>query len=221
MDLKKYGNVINHQIYYFLIHNLNFSVISDDCWGGQIYRDIGRHYLTPFVGTFINPEDYLKLCINLQDYLLLPLHFIESNKCRPGEDSPFPIAMLGDIEINFMHYNSREEALQKWTRRIQRVNFDNVFFKIDFERQGPYGKRPYNTTDIRNWNHLRFSNSIAITSQKQSGIFQSLYLPEHHPNAVITYWRSRRHFSLVNWLNKGEINNTLSNCIVSYFLPKN
>ena len=32
-----------------------FSIVSDDCWGGELYTLAGRPFLTPFVGLFHRP----------------------------------------------------------------------------------------------------------------------------------------------------------------------
>lgn len=34
--------------------------------------------------------------------------------------------MVGDIELNFMHYESFEEARQCWEKRKARINYDNL-----------------------------------------------------------------------------------------------
>ena len=39
----------------------------------------------------------------------------------------YPIGTLGDIKINFMHYSSPQEAVEKWEERKQRINFDKIF----------------------------------------------------------------------------------------------
>lgn len=196
-----------------LLKNKNFTIISDDCWGGEVYRELNLPYMTPFIGCFINPEDYLHLLQNIEHHLCLPLRFIDSTKKLPNTELLFPVALLGDIEINFMHYKTPLEAKEKWERRLKRINLKNVFYKIDFTRPGPYGKRAYLSKDIEQWSQLCLSNSIAITDKAATPIHNSLLLYNRDDNAVITYWRSRHKFSLIHWLDSGVIRNTLFNQI--------
>ena len=49
---------------------------------------------------------------------------------------PYPIGVLGDnIEIQFSHYATEEEAAEKWARRSQRINFGRLYF-IFSDRDG-------------------------------------------------------------------------------------
>ena len=42
--------------------NSNFTLIANNCVSGAIYDDLGLQYLTPFVGLYIMPADFVKLC---------------------------------------------------------------------------------------------------------------------------------------------------------------
>ena len=42
----------------------------------------------------------------------------------------YPIGVLDDIEICFMHYKTEKEALEKWTRRCSRITWDNLIIKF-------------------------------------------------------------------------------------------
>lgn len=104
------------------VRNKNFTIISNNCWGATIYQELNLHYLTPFVGLYLNAPCYIKLLKKLAYYLKLPLTFTETSryeiyneKKRKGEWS-YPVGLLdGDIEIHFFHYNSQEEALKNGT----------------------------------------------------------------------------------------------------------
>ena len=185
----------------FFLKNKNFSIISDDCWGGEIYKELQLPFQTPFVGVYINPEDYLKLLINLKDYLKEELIFVKSDLIAPGKKNVFPIAMLKDVKINFMHYEDDIEAYEKWNRRVSRINWDNLFFKIDFNRPEPYGHRRYNKNDIDVWNKLSLNKSIAVHVESGIIIHSGWKIKNYSPNAVENYMRMRRDFSIYYWLN--------------------
>lgn len=116
----------------------NFTIISNNCWGGIVYQHYGLPYLTPTAGLFFFANDYIKFIYHIKEYLKISLEFIsleESKYCSKlreygGECVRCPIARCGDIEIIFMHYHSPEEANEKWTRRAKRINWDNIIYKF-------------------------------------------------------------------------------------------
>ncbi len=100
--------------------NRKFTLITSNCIGGIIYHDLGLRFLSPTINTRISSKEFVKFVINLDNYLKMPLCFIPS-------DESYPVAILGDVTINFVHYHSEEEAMQKWEERKLRINWDNIF----------------------------------------------------------------------------------------------
>ena len=103
------------------------SIISNNCWGSEYYKEQKIEYNTPFVGLFLEPDDYLALLANFRVALEGPLDFLSTTRRGPKN---WPIGVLrGGIEINFMHYKSRSEAKEKWDRRKARLpNSDSDLF---------------------------------------------------------------------------------------------
>src|SRR6187402_3435763 len=98
-----------------------FAIVTNNCWGYELYNSIGREYNTPFIGLFLFPECYVKFLENFDASINGELTFIEQSRYY---DSPkhYPIGRIAqDIEIHFLHYKSNEEALNKWTRRVERL----------------------------------------------------------------------------------------------------
>ena len=63
------------------LKNRDFTIISNNCWGGFIYDIFGLKYQTPTIGTYFFSEDYVKFVNNLDYYLGLdvkPLRFEDS-----------------------------------------------------------------------------------------------------------------------------------------------
>ncbi len=118
------------------LSNTDFSIISNNCWAGSVYRRYGLPYLTPTVGLYFFSEDFLKLCSDVKDYMEKPLEFIPYTESRYKEiieerkQTQVPIGRLGDIEVIFLHYPTQEEAAEKWQRRAERINYDNLIFKL-------------------------------------------------------------------------------------------
>ncbi len=105
----------------------DISIISMNCIGGIIYHDCGQRFLSPTINLFFEPSDFIKFVNNLDYYLdVVP-------EVSMGEE--YPIGFLKDIKIYFMHYDTPEEALEKWEERKKRINRDKIFV-IMVERDG-------------------------------------------------------------------------------------
>lgn len=118
------------------INNTDFSIICNNCWAGYVYRRFGLPYLTPTVGLYFFADDFIKLCSNVKGYMEKTLEFISYTESRykdileDKKQTQVPLARLGDIEVVFLHYATREEAAEKWQRRVERINYDNLIFKF-------------------------------------------------------------------------------------------
>ena len=73
--------------------NNDFSIISNNCWAGWVYRRYGVEYKTPTVGLFIMPSDYIIFLKNLKEYIEMDMEFIKP------EDSKYK-----EYDIKVEHY---------------------------------------------------------------------------------------------------------------------
>ena len=108
-------------------------VVSNDCWAGELYQWFGRPYDTPFIGLFLMGSDYARLVSDLDHYLGKPLRFVSLSRWSPELlDQPvnYPVGMLDDIEIHFMHYRDEFEAALKWHRRLERFDLSQARVKV-------------------------------------------------------------------------------------------
>ena len=120
------------------IKNKRFTIISNNCWGGHVYRYFRLPYDSPTIGLYFFAEDYVKFVHNLKEYLNTDIKFITHKESRyreilekrGGRETKCPIGVLNDIEIIFLHYHSQEEVLKKWIRRKNRIQWDNIIFKM-------------------------------------------------------------------------------------------
>ncbi|MBO4674558.1 MAG: DUF1919 domain-containing protein [Elusimicrobiaceae bacterium] len=116
--------------------NRDFTIISNNCWGGHVYQRYNLPYQTPFLGLFIPAPCYVKLLENFEENMQKPLRFIPQQDSqyyhrimKKGET--YPIGVLGDdIEIHFLHYKTPQEAQEKWNRRKMRINAKNMLVKF-------------------------------------------------------------------------------------------
>ncbi len=122
------------RIYYnnSLLRNKKVTIISNNCWGGFMYQEYNLPYNSPFIGLFLFAPDYIKMLENLKEYLNKELIFIERDQSQYTlyVNSSYPIGLLNDVEIHFLHYKSNDEAKRKWNKRVQRINFDNMIIKF-------------------------------------------------------------------------------------------
>ena len=120
-----------------LLKSNDFTIISNNCWGGWVYRKYGIKYLSPTVGLYMFAEDYIDFCENLELRLNSRLDFISVYESKYRDElirrkqTNVPIGVLGnDTEIVFLHYKNAEEAYEKWNRRLERVNLNNLILKF-------------------------------------------------------------------------------------------
>ena len=120
------------------LKNLDFTIISNNCWGGMIYESYNLKKNTPTVGLFFMAEDYIKFLDRLNYYINCKLSFINPIKSKHYQKlkninnyGNYPVGVLDDIEIFFVHYKSENEAKEKWERRINRINFNNLIVKFN------------------------------------------------------------------------------------------
>ena len=145
------------------LKNYNFTIISNNCWGGMIYESYNLQKQSPTIGVFFMAQDYIKFLKDLREYIQCELEFISPNESRWKDyvknDSRFgnyPIGKLKDIEIFFLHYKSEEEAREKWERRCKRINWEKLIIKFNDQNN-------CNEEDIQQFINLPYKNKIFFT----------------------------------------------------------
>ena len=119
----------------------DFTIISNNCWGGCCYEYFGMAKLSPTIGAYFFADDYVKFCSNLKYYLSLDLKFISVSDSRHFEsiqkqnNSKAIIGKLDDVEIVFLHYANTEIVLSKWKRRVERINWDRLILKFSYQNE--------------------------------------------------------------------------------------
>lgn len=138
LKINKYKRVLFAKYRKKRLKTFDFTIISNNCWGGMVYESFGLKKCSPTVGVYFFANDYIKFLKNLKKYISLPLEFIEPAESKYfdviKDDKRFgtyPIGKLQDIEIMFLHYSSKEEAKDKWERRCRRINWSNLIVKFN------------------------------------------------------------------------------------------
>lgn len=188
------------------VTNRDFTIISNDCWAGMAYEELGLRYDTPFVGLFLTLEDYMQLLRRIRFYCESKMEFVarsrheEINAWREVIRRPYPIGVLGgDVEVQFLHYGSREEAEAKWTRRAQRIAWDNLLVKICWHDDARM------ETWLREFDEMPFARKLALVPQDIPGLRHAVRLRDYTTDGSAQYWRSHLHCDVAAWLNSGTI----------------
>ena len=193
------------------LNNTNFTIISNNCYAGWVYRYFNLPYYTPTVGLFIMPDDYIKLLNNLEFYFKkCKLEFIKPEESKyfdylsihVDRFKTYPIGKLGDVELHFLHYKSEKEAYEKWTRRAKRMNWDNIIIKFD-DQNGCTLKNLNDFANIKKYKKICF---VAKEEEKIDDDF--IYVKEFKKDTYMVddTWFSNRYLNLIDFLNKDEKN---------------
>jgi uncharacterized protein (DUF1919 family) len=185
----------------------DFTIISNNCWGADLYPMLGLPYLTPFVGLFLRPDCYLRLLKDFRATIKLPLtfknesHHPDVNELRSSENQYYPIGCIGDdIEIHFMHYTSREEAASKWLRRIQRITPDDSKLFVKFcDTNVPTHDQ------LRQFDAMPFIHKVCFTGQPQPDLESAVCIRGFEKTGHVENIQFFRHygayFDPADWLN--------------------
>jgi len=186
------------------VRTRRFSIISMNCWGREIYRDLDIPYQTPFINLYLQLPCFVGFLENFETAIRAPLEFVEESRYHGKVSYPVGLIM-GAYEIHFMHYGSREEAREKWNRRRERVvrDLDDCFFMLMHLEQDY-------VDDLGRFNRLPFRNKVLFTDRPMAGLPDAVVVPPK--NAVpgpedgpTLYRRCHRYFDLARWLNKDPI----------------
>lgn len=172
------------------LKNKDFTIISNNCWGGFVYQKFGLKYRTPFIGLFLFAPDYIKLLENFNELIFTDIKFIEFKESKyidyikkEDKDYSYPIGIIGDdIEIHFLHYKSNEEAYQKWIKRVNRINLDNIVFKFSDRDLCCYEL-------IERFNNLSLKNKLCFTAKEYLNLKSCITIYEcEHLKCVESEW---------------------------------
>ncbi len=110
---------------YRQLQQSHLSIFSANCVGGFLSNVLGLPFWSPFINLWLTPGNFIT-------FLSKPHAYMEKSLTYKGKifDSrktfEFPVAMLGNITLNMMHYKTFEEAVDAWETRKKRINWDNL-----------------------------------------------------------------------------------------------
>lgn len=122
--------VIKNKLDRSKLRNDNFTIITNHCMGGFIYHDLGKKFLSPTINLKITPQDFVEILKHLDYYLSQEI--VNTNDSQYN----YPVGKIkkfdgiGYVYIYFVHYNSFNEAIEKWYSRVKRINWDNILIMM-------------------------------------------------------------------------------------------
>ncbi len=110
------------------------SILSMNCTGGILSHDLGLRFLSPTINMYMQAEDFIRFCENIQHYLSVE-HMTECIDPVIKDGRAYPVAYLDDIKLFLVHYSSVEYAQKKWNERKRRILNNNIVV-IAHDRDG-------------------------------------------------------------------------------------
>lgn len=145
-----------------------FTIISNNCWGGIIYRNYHIQYQTPTCGLFFMAPEYIKFIYNIKEYIYENIIEISVDDSKYKEyllEIKYNgiIGKIKDIEICFLHYSDIDEINDKWKRRVKRIDWENIIYKFNDQNLCTYD-------DLMAFQNLDVNNKICFTAHKYKDI---------------------------------------------------
>ena len=140
----------------------DFTIISNNCWGGVIYDILGKQYTSPTIGVLFTNEEYIKLLENLDFYLSQEVFLDNNRQKRINKHQGDYYAYLSDVSFRFVHYSSGQDGLQKWKRRCLRIVRNNLIVRWSITEQ-----EIKNFDLIERFSKLPFDKKIMFTSNEE------------------------------------------------------
>ena len=107
----------------------------------------------------------MRMLTNLKSFLDCELTFITVDESmyreelihRGHQDKPLGRLVVDGqcVEIVFLHYASKDEAKEKWNRRIKRINYDHLIIKNSYQNG-------FSDDMIKDFENLPYENKICF-----------------------------------------------------------
>lgn len=182
------------------LKDTEFCIVSSTCVGSRIYQILGRQYNTPFVGLRIQPPCFAKLVADFETYMAKELTFAPNSKYPDHpkarrRDTPCPIGLLGDVELQFIHYASEDDAAEKWNKRKARMDHTKLYYILVVPK----------TCDqeiISQFTESAPQRKVCFHRQEELKMRSCIYIPSNKKsfNLYSQYHKLVGHFDFADWI---------------------
>jgi len=175
-----------------LLKNKDFTIISQNCIGGVFYHDMNLQFKSPTINLFFKAEDYIKFISHLEHYLgqELQMHWEEE----------YPVGVLDDIRVYFMHYNSCTEAKESWKKRLLRIQKDNLIV-IATDMEG------FDDSCYEKWKQISYPKVLFSASKRDDA--NCVFFPVYRKRSSVPDLIPKREFYkdniLIKVINSGGV----------------
>ena len=183
----------------------NPTIISNNCWGGIVSQYLGIKYYTPTVGLYFFAEEYIKFLERFDYYIEQKLKIIDTkdskyykNMLKKKEENAI-VGKLDDVEIVFLHMKTGKEAIEKWNKRVQRINKKYIIFK--FCEQNECTKK-----HVERFEKLPFKNKICFTTKDYPGYKSVIWFKDQVKNKEVVRdsYESHKYLNIIDYINNME-----------------
>lgn len=148
----------------------DLSILSQNCIGGVLYHDMGLQFSSPTVNLFFEAEDFVKFVLNLDHYVSCEFEW------RWEEE--YPVGILDDIKVYFMHYKTCQEAKEAWKRRCSRILKDRILV-LSTDRED------FNEHVFEMWKTIPYEKLLFTAQERFASDQDSLYFSEYSKQGYV------------------------------------
>lgn len=185
------------------LNHKDFSIISNNCWGGMVYQKFDLPYTSPTIGVYFYAEDYIKFISNLEYYLSITPKIIPISQSKYHKQLSelkvyryFPVGIIDDIEVVFLHYRSDEEAILKWERRKKRVNLQKLIVKFNDQNE-------CKEEHLKLFEKLPYKYKICFTAKNYKSCENLIVIPQKNTDFVKSDMRIfKKPINIIEYINR-------------------
>ena len=193
LKIRKYYIKATYKFRRKTINKFDFTIISNNCWGGIFYRNNNLEYLSPTLGLFFMAEEYIKFIYNIRYYIEQDITFINIEQSKYKDylkklNYNSPIGKIDDLEIMFLHYKNEDEAKE-------RINWNKIIYKFSDQNMCTY-------KHLQQFNEFNAKNKICFTTRKYENL-DTIQIKEFekNENVVDDIKKYKKYFDIYKYIN--------------------
>lgn len=183
----------------------NLTIISNNCWAGIVSQYLGIKYYTPTIGLYFFSEEYIKFLERFDYYIKQKLEIIDTKDSKYYDEmikknhKNAIVGKLDDVEIVFLHMKTGKEAIEKWNKRVKRINKGNIIFKFCEQNE-------CSIEHIKRFENLPFKNKICFTTKEYPGYKSVIWFKDQVKNEEVVrdYYESHKYLNIIDYINNME-----------------
>lgn len=183
----------------------NLTIISNNCWAGIVSQYLGIKYYTPTIGLYFFSEEYIKFLERFDYYIKQKLEIIDTKDSKYYDEmikknhQNAIVGKLDDVEIVFLHMKTGKEAIEKWNKRVKRINRRNIIFKFCEQNE-------CSSEHIKRFENLPFKNKICFTIKEYPEYKSVIWFKDQFKNEEVVrdYYESHKYLNIIDYINNME-----------------